>query len=165
MTRGKALGDQPLMLRLDIGMEESDGDGPIVLGYDVVDKAVHRFGIETSSHGSVRQYALGNLVNVAAADERLWLVEVKIVGLVALLPADNQNITKTGGRDQGGRRALALDDRVGCNRGRVQEYVDGPGCNGRLVEQLRQSRHYRVGGLGRRGKNLAEMEAAGFAIL
>ena len=77
--------------------------------------------IERLLDAAVGQRALAHLEDVAPAHQRHGLGQVHVVGVVALLAADDEDVAEARGGDQRGACALALQDGVGRNRGGVQD--------------------------------------------
>ena len=82
-------------------------------------------GVTTEPSGAD---ALDHLDDMAPLHERLRLVDVEIVGLVALLATDDEHVAEALRGDEAGGCALALEHRVGGDRRRMQHHVDGRAC-------------------------------------
>jgi hypothetical protein len=61
---------------------------------------IDRGELKRHYYGTIGTYAFCNLGNMPTLHERLRLVDVEIIGLVALLTADDQDIAKTLGGDE-----------------------------------------------------------------
>ena len=70
-------------------------------------------------HLAGREHALGDAEGQLARHQRLGKLDLRIEHLVAMLVADGEDVAEAFGDEQRGERALALDHRVGDDRGRV----------------------------------------------
>ena len=67
-------------------------------------------------HAAVGGHALGHVEAQMARHQRFGQIEIEIVKLVAVFPADLDGVAKARGGKQRRRRAFALDQRVGHQR-------------------------------------------------
>jgi hypothetical protein len=99
-------------------------------------------------------------VDPRARDQGNRLVDEEVVELVALLPADDQDVSEAASREERDVPALPLDDDVRAERrsvhrlGEVRPREPGPG------DQLAESLHARARRVVRRGEALAGEEAS-----
>jgi hypothetical protein len=119
-------GDGLLVAGVGVGVEQRDRDALGVGLTDSVREVAHvlRVGNAVDSLGG---RALLDLEAAAARDQRVGLLGVQIVEVGAVLSADFQHVAESLGRDERGPRAVGLQQRVGRDRHRVREVVDGVG--------------------------------------
>ena len=110
---------------VDEGVQEADRDSLVAGRVDVVADPTRLVLVQRSVHAPVGPHALPDLEDVAAAQQRLRLGHAQIVGLVALLATDEQDVAEAPGGDERRSGPLALDDRVRRDGGRVQHRRDG----------------------------------------
>src|SRR5262249_31208501 len=120
--------------------------------------------LERPHDGSVRPYAFGNLGNMATLHQRLRFVDVEIIGLVALLTADDQDIAKALGGDEARRRPLPLENRVGCDSCCVQHHIDRLARDTRHLQQLLQTRDDCLAGIARRCRYFEDVRRPGRTV-
>ena len=92
----------------------------------------------------------------SVGDQRCDAIEEEIVKLGSGLASDLDGIFESGGGDERGAGAIALEERVGSNGGAVQE--DDRFFGSDFPEGIGDS----LRGVGRRGENLQHAKAAGF---
>ena len=93
-------------------------------------------------------------------DQRLDAVEEKIVELGAGLASDFDGVFESGGGDEGGARAFALEQRVGADGGAVEEDEFAVADAQSFVDDLAEGFDDGLRGIGGRGKNFEHAEAA-----
>ena len=163
-TGGDPLADGPLVLGASVGMQQRDGDG-LAPGCDHgVDRAIDGCQFERPHHGSIRPHAFRNLGNMATLHERLGLVDVEIIGLVALLTANDQDITKPIGGDEARWRPLALEHRVGRDRRCMQHHVDRTAWDAHRLQQLLQARDHGLAGIVGCCRDFEDVRCTGCAV-
>ncbi len=96
-----------------------------------------------------------------ARHERHRRVDEEVVHVVAAFPADLDRVPESGGREQPHPRALALDQRVGGQRGAVDQRAHRGGGGARLVQQGHHAFLHRLRRVLRRGQELADADGAG----
>ena len=93
----------------------------------------HRASRRSANRPSARMRSV-DLETQLARHQRLGLGDGQVVQLVLALAPDLERVREAGGGDEAGHRALALDQRVGEERGGV----DGPGERARVEARLGQ---------------------------
>ena len=90
---------------------------------DVADRLLLEFRDDVAAGGD----AFADAEAVRAADERIGILDVQVVEVVAALVADAQHVLEAVGRDEAGLDALAFQNRVRDHRGRPQnlQVLDG----------------------------------------
>ena len=79
---------------------------------------------ELYADASVPEHALPDPDDIAATHVGLGLDPLEVVLPAAVDPLDPQDVLEPGGRDEDGRHASPLDDRVGGDRGAEDEVAD-----------------------------------------
>src|SRR5438067_8063882 len=110
--------------------------------------------IERHEHRAVRLQALGDREAQLARHERRRQLAIQIVVLVALLEAHLEHVAKAGRGDEGGARALALDQRIGREGRAVEQHLDLARRNARFSEQRGDAVEHRALGRLVRGEEL-----------
>ena len=117
--------------------------------------------VEGHAHAAVDGDALRHLQAPAARHQRGGLDDLDVVELVLALAPDLERVAEALGRDEPGRRALALDQGVGEERGRVHHAADVGGGDVALGQQPVDAGHHARRGVGVRGQLLvARLPAA-----
>ena len=151
----------PLVVRRDEGEQEVDRDR--------LDAAVRRdragdgpdpLPVERPVHLAAGQDPLVDLVAVAPLDQGLRLDPGDVVMALALAPLDERHVAKARGGHVGDRGALALEDRVGRDRGAEADVVDRPRIAG-AVQAVEDA----VDRVGRGGEGLPDVDRAGLGIV
>ena len=75
-------------------MQEADRDQLVVLPVDRFQNSLQRLLIERHFDRAVGKHALAQLEEVPAAHQGHWLGEVHVVGVVALLTANDDNVAE-----------------------------------------------------------------------
>ena len=145
---------RPLMRRVGVGMQQRYGDRLVAAFDDSIDDGGQRGIVQRRQHRTIEGHPLIELENVAPADQRRGLVHVEIVGLVALLTADQYDVAEAARGDQCRLRAFALDDRVGRNGRPVQHAFDRIRGEARLFQEPLEPGQNRFCGIRLRGRNL-----------
>ena len=89
-------------------MQQRDADRLPAGGHHRIDGAIDARHIEWCHHGAIRGDALAHLCDVAALHERFGFIDVEIIGLVALLPPDQQDVTREIGTDKNSAISIAV---------------------------------------------------------
>ena len=154
-----------LVAGIGVRVQEDDGDGRHAAVHQPARLRRHGARVELARHRAVGAHTLGDLQPPVAGHERLRLGDVQVVQLELSLAADLQRVGEACGGEQPGDRAPALDERVGEQRGGV----DDPGEVARRQAVLTQEPlDARGDGPGRvvvGGQDLAvELPAAGLVV-
>ena len=153
------LGGAPLVRRVDVGVQEADGDRRDPVPAETPDGLAQAGLVERHEHLAVEGHPLGHLPDPRAGDQRGGLLDEEIVELVALLPADDQDVAEAPGRQEGDVPALSLDDDVRAERGPVHGLDEVGPAEPRAGDQLAEPLHARPGRVVRRREALAGEEA------
>ncbi len=125
---GMRLGDRRgrglLVRRVGVGVQEDDGERLHARGDQLRRLRQQRRFVERDQRIALGVHALGHFEPEVARRQRVRLGDEDVVELVFTLAADLQRVAKALGRDQAGDRALALDQRIGEQRSRVDGAVD-----------------------------------------
>ena len=111
---------------------------------------------------AVGQHALRTSSAELARHERRRRVDEEVVHVVAALAADLDRVPESGRREQAGPRALALDQRVGGQRGAVDERAHrGGGARPASCSRVTTPSLHGLRRLLRGGQELADADRAG----
>ena len=134
---GEALGDEldrlPLVARVGVGVQEDDGERGDALGRQLGRGLQHGALVEGRAHAAVDGHPLRHLQAPAARHQRRRLDDLDVVELVLALAPDLQRVAEALGGDEPGRRALALDQRIGEERRGMHHAADVGGGNRALA--------------------------------
>jgi hypothetical protein len=119
--RGHDGGGLAFVARLPVGIQEADRHRPRAGAAQRAGGAAHRFVVQRGDHAAVAVDALGHFQPAPARHQRFGKRQEQIVDVVALLGAGFQHVGEAGGGDQAQHGALALDHRVGDERGAVDD--------------------------------------------
>jgi hypothetical protein len=97
-------------------VQEADGDRLDLLALELRRDAAHGRLVERQQHRAIGSDALRHAEAQITRHQRLGPLHVDVVLLEAVLPGDLQRIAEPLGGEQGGARALALDQRIGGER-------------------------------------------------
>ena len=128
------LGDARLVRWIDIGVDETHGDGlecPLAQG----GRQVLGDGVLVQGHGNgaVGEHALADLEAVASVHQRGWLLVGQVEHTLAIVALQEQDVPEARRRHEGDPGAAALQDGVGDDGGAVHqvlhlvEWDGGPG--------------------------------------
>ena len=87
-------------------------------------RRAHLIGIERRDDAPVAVQALADLQPMAARNQRIGKAQEQIVDVVALLGPHFEHVAKALRGEQAEPRAAPLDDRVGDQRGAVNDLAD-----------------------------------------
>ena len=121
--------------------------------------------VERHAHAAVDGHPLRHLQAQAARHQRRGLDDADIVELVLALAPDLERVAEALGRDEPGRCALALDQRVAEQRRGVHQSADVRRCNRALAQQPVDPRHDAARGIVVRGQLLVAHLAAGRRVV
>ena len=122
---GEDGGDAPLVRRVGVAVQQHDGDRADALRRDRPRGGAHRRLVERLELAAVGADAAADLEDALGGNGALRLHPGEQAGAARhVLAADLQHVLEAGGGDERGRRALALQDQVGRNRGAVQDAGD-----------------------------------------
>ena len=113
----------PFMRGVAVGVQEADRRclyPGIAQGFG---RGFHLRRVQRRHDAPVAVHPFADLQPIPARHQRLWILQKQVVNVVALLGAHLQQVTKAARRDQAERRSVALDDRVGHQRGAVQDFA------------------------------------------
>jgi hypothetical protein len=145
------------MLGIGVGVQEGDCDALDLQFTQFGRECAHRRFVEREADGAVRVDALGHGEAQTARRQRPRLIDGEVVLVVAALGADIEHVAKAVGRDQRRLGAAALDDRVGRERGAVNEDVDVADMGARIGENETHPVQHRLFGPLRRRQHLARL--------
>ena len=148
-----------------IGVKEHDGDRFVVPGPQALDRRLDVGTVDGGQHLAVRRHSLADLEDIGALDEGDGLFEIEIVGVVALLPGDEQDVAEPLGCHQCRTVALAFEDGVGGHGGGVQGALDLPGLDIQLREHGVDAGEHGVGRFARRARHLGETHIPGGGVV
>ena len=164
-SRRMRLADRLLVARIDIGVQQAHGDRRRRRRRRAATTARDFREVERGEHGARRVHALGGFAAHRARHQRRRQVDAQIVDVVARFACPSRDVAKAARHDEAGARALALDQRVGDERRRVDKEIE---IGRRLAVFLQQSPravddcNARIG---RGGQQLARRDRAGCAIV
>ena len=104
------------MRRIDIRVEEADGDALDPRGEQALEGARQVGRVQGANDGAVGGHPLIDVEAAFAWNQRRRLPGEEVVDLGSLLTADFKEVTKSPRREQTGHRPLALEQSVGCHR-------------------------------------------------
>ena len=116
-------------------MQEADGDRLNPVRQELADGDTHLLGIERGDDAPVAVHALADFQAMAARNQRRREGQEQIIDVVALLGAHLERIAKTARGQQAQFRAAPLNDRVGDERGAVDDFGDIGESDVRLCRQ------------------------------
>ena len=154
------LGGALLVRRVDVGVQEADGDRRDAVPEEPPDGRPQAALVERHEHLAVEGDPLGDLPDPGAGDQRGGLLDLEVVQLVALLPADDQDVAEAARRQEGDVPALPLDDDVRAERRPVHGLDEVGPAEPRAGDQLPEPLHACPGRIIRRREALAGEEAA-----
>ena len=130
-----------------VGVEQRDGDGLDARRPQALDDGVHLGRGERRALAAVGQHPRAEAQAQAGRHQRLRLLEGEVVGVVAGLAPDLEGVLVAGGGDEPGRRALALDERVGDERGAVDDVAHLARAHARPGQGTARPVHHRGRGV------------------
>ena len=145
-------------------MQEDDGDRLDAALGQLARQPLHVGLVKLLERRAVGQGALRHVEAQIARHERARVLQHQVVEIVALLAPDLDRVAEALGGQQRGPRAFALDDRVGDQRGAVDEMLHLGGFDSGLLQGLDQHGLDRLRRIGRRGQHLADGERAGLIV-
>jgi len=148
------------MRRVGIGVQQGHRHRLVAVRRDALQHQRKLFLVERLQHVALEAHPLPDLEDPLAGNQRVRLQHVQVVGLVALLPAEDEHVAEAARGNQRRLRPAPLDDRVGRDRRRVEKLPYAVRARSRLFEQRRQAVPDRFGGVGGRGRNLVDRNAA-----
>ena len=162
---GQQLHRLPLMRRVGVGVQEDDCRRGDALGLQPRCGREHGLFVERNAHAAVDGHPLRHLQAQAARHQGRRLDDADVVELVLALAPDLERVAETLGRDEPGRCALALDQRVAEQRGGVHQPADVGWRNRAFAQQPVDPRHDAARGVVVRGQLLAADLAAGLSVV
>ena len=144
---------------IDEGMQQADRDGLHAVIAQASDRDARRRFVERRADGAIRQQPLRHLKPQAARHQRVGAAHEQVVGVVAQFRADFLHVAEALRREEAGRHAAPLDQRIRDQRRAVD---DVPHLGRRDTVLRQQSAHavqHRLFGRMRRGQHLAVEQA------
>ena len=114
---GKEVDGLPLVARVGAGMQEHDRKRSDAVGLQPCCALEQRALVKGRVHLALDGHAFRDLQPPAARDQRGWLQDLDVVELVFALAPDLERVAEALGRNEPGRRPLALDHGVAEQRG------------------------------------------------
>ena len=139
---------------IDEGVQEADGDAFDALALQRGHQGAHGGVVERQQHVALVVQPLRDRQAQMARHQRLGQDDVEVVLVVTAFVAHRDDVAKALGRQQRGARALALDHRVGGERGAVDHDADVGGRDARGLEDVAHARHHALFRRGWRGQHL-----------
>ena len=152
--------DPLLVLLVDVRVEQADGDRLDRLAPEDRRRRAHRVVLERPQHLAGGAEPLGDRHRPVARDQRLRLLELRVVEGRPDLARDLEQVAEPLRGDEAAARDLSLDDRVRRHRRRVDDEADLPGCHAALGERALDGAHEALGGIGRRRQHLRDRDRA-----
>ena len=163
-SSARIVADPLLVLLVDVGVEQADGDRLDLLAPQDRRRRAHRVVVERPQHLARRAEPLGDRHRPVAGDQRRRLLELRVVERRPHLARDLEQVAEALGRDEAAARDLPLDDRVRRDRRRVDDEADLPGRHAALGERALDGVHEALGGIGRRRQHLRDRDGAGLLV-
>jgi hypothetical protein len=135
-------------------VQQRDRDARHTGGVQHRHEILYGLTIECEAHVAFGVDALGHAEAQSPRHQRRGLVEKHVVLREAMLLADLDYVAKALGGDQGRHRALALDQRIGRERGAEDHQLQLLGPRLRLAENLFDAAQHRIFRSARRGEDL-----------
>ncbi len=157
---GEDRADALLVLRVDVRVEQADGDRLDLLAPKDRGRRAHGVVLERSQHLAGRPEPFGDGHRAVARHERLRLLELRVVQGGPHLAGDLEQVAEPLGRDEAATCDLALDDRVGRDRRRVDDEPDLRRGDAAVLEGAIHRLHEAFGGIGRRRQHLRDRDRA-----
>ena len=152
------------MGRIHVRVEQADRDRLDAVGDEPGNHPSRARLVEVTQGGAVGEQALIDLApEVTGHQWRRWIDE-DVVHVVAALAPDLERVAEACRGEQSRPRALALDQRVGRERGAMDGRVHVAGGNAAVVEQSVDTLLDAVSGILRRGEDLADAQRAGALV-
>src|ERR1019366_3071730 len=100
------------MRRIGVGVQEQYCNGLNALRDSLGGNAAHLILVHRNQHGALCVHSLANLIAMFAADQRLVLLEEKVIGFRPVYSAYFVDVAEALRREQRTWRASPLEDRV-----------------------------------------------------
>ena len=142
-----------------IAVNEADADALDPEPCEVAGHRLDRRLVQGHQHPTVHVDPLGHRQPALARHQRGRLLEHDVVLVVAALVADVEHVAEALGGHERGERALALDDRVGRERGAVDEQPHCAGVRARAHEHVVHPGEHRLVRGARCGEDLGGGES------
>ena len=145
------------MGRVEVGMQEAHGDGFVAreAGCEVLDLGQ----CEGDKDIAARIDAFAQGQAIVAGDQRIGQGEVEVVLFEARFGAHLDHVAEAFGRDEGGAGAAPFDQRIGGERGAVDDAGERGGCEAGAGTDLVHAVEDGVFGRGVGGQDLDREEA------
>ena len=153
--------DALLVLRILVGVQQADGDGPDSLILELARDFANRLLLEFRDDVAAGGDAFADAEAVRPADKRIGILDVQIVEVVSALVPDAQHVPEAVCRDEAGLDALTFQNCVRDDRGRTQnlEVLEGDRLP-ELLEQFRDTLHHSLGRVLWSAQDLVEVKVA-----
>ena len=152
--RAHDLGGRALVRVVRVGVEVADGDRLHAAPLELGGNRGHFLALDRAAHGAVVERALRDLEDRTARHQRRRPRRLDVVEDGAVAAADLEHVAEAARGDDRRARALALEDRVGRDRGAVGELGHAPELDAHARDPG-ENRHGRVLG---RGRHLVDRE-------
>ena len=116
-----------------VGMQQAHGDAVIASFLEFIRQRLGLGAVERNEHLAGGLHALGNHIAPVARQQRVRQFQVKVVLFEAAFGAHLDDIAEPLRGDEGGLCATPLDQRVGGERGAVDDLIDGARGNPGLL--------------------------------
>ena len=107
-----------------IGMQKTDGDGFHSVGLQRPGGGAHGVEVQRNDGVAIPVHAFRHFQPVAAGHQRIGVLQEQVVDVVALLGPHLQDVAEALRGDQAQFRPAPLDQRVGDQRGAVDDIAD-----------------------------------------
>ena len=148
------------MLGVDVGVEQADGDRLDLLAPQDRCRRADGVVLERPQHLAGRAEPLGDGHRAVAGNERLRLLELRVVQRRPHLARDLEQVAEALGRDEAAARDLALDDRVRRHGRRVDDEAHLRRRDAAVRERPVDRLHEPLGGIGGRRQHLRDRDRA-----
>ena len=155
---------QHLIRRIDVGVEETDGDGLSAAVTDRVEQPLHRLVVGLFQDLAIGRRALGGAEAALARDYRQRLVLQQVVHVGPEVAADLQHVAKSLGGQERRLGQLVLDHRVRDQGRTVNQERDARGIDLRQLESALHGVDKGAGRIAAPARNLGDGDAAAILL-
>jgi hypothetical protein len=143
-----------------VRIDEADGERVDGLTLERVGDAFERSRIERRHDFALCAHALRHFEAQPPRHERIGFAKAHVVGPWRTKPAELEHVAEALRRHERHSHALALDDRVGRNRGCVHEFADVGPAHAELAQEVVKSRFDRRAVVGGRREQFFAVDGA-----